>query len=91
MQEEEAPIDDTTVLEIVSTDASIVFGSLSTSTIVDQRVLKLLSDDIVANERQIKDLKTRKSMLLAMKLIFWSGSFNGPFVIIKQKGEVMVV
>ncbi|PPR94560.1 hypothetical protein GOBAR_AA26110 [Gossypium barbadense] len=57
VEEEKAPTEDTTVLEILGT----VHGSSNTSTVVDQRPLKLFSNEITANDRQIKDLKACNS------------------------------
>lgn len=53
IQEEEAPTEDTIVFETVGT----VPSSSSTSATVDQRLFKLLFDDIVSNKRQIKTSK----------------------------------
>lgn len=66
VQEEYTPSEKTTMLETVDTVVGTIPGSSSTSIIIDQRLLKLLFDEIAANERQIKDLKACKNKLFAI-------------------------
>lgn len=51
MQEEETPTDDIIVPKTIATDSGTISGSSSTTTIVYQRLHKLLYDEIATNER----------------------------------------
>lgn len=74
--EEEAPTEETTKPETIGTDASTISGSSSTSTVDDQKLHKLIFDELVATERQIKDLKAHNNELLVMNLDLLTRQFQ---------------